>query len=224
MKDTVLNNLDKYVVKDERIKQLLLQIKESGKQSFLLTNSDYAYTNGVMEYLIGKDWTSYFNITVVNAHKPKWFAEGTVFREVNTETGALKIGIHTGPLKQGEVYSGGSCDAFRRLVKARGKDVLYIGDHIFGDVLRSKKARGWRTFLVVPELTQELTVWTERKPLFKQIHTEFKSSLSNEMDSEYEVDHERPSLRRSTSKTISKVERYADVYASIGRSRLKSGQ
>lgn len=60
-----------------------------------------------MEYLIGKDWTSYFNITVVNAHKPKWFAEGTVFREVNTETGALKIGIHTGPLKQGEVYSGG---------------------------------------------------------------------------------------------------------------------
>lgn len=32
----------------------------------------------------------------------------------------------------------GSCDAFRRLVRARGKDVLYIGDHIFGDVLRSK--------------------------------------------------------------------------------------
>lgn len=24
-------------------------------------------------------------------------------------------------------------------MKARGKDVLYIGDHIFGDVLRSKK-------------------------------------------------------------------------------------
>uniref|UniRef100_A0A915CCE4 Cytosolic purine 5-nucleotidase n=1 Tax=Parascaris univalens TaxID=6257 RepID=A0A915CCE4_PARUN len=240
MKDTVLNNLDKYVVKDERIKQLLLQIKESGKQSFLLTNSDYAYTNGVMEYLIGKDWTSYFNITVVNAHKPKWFAEGTVFREVNTETGALKIGIHTGPLKQGEVYSGGSCDAFRRLVKARGKDVLYIGDHIFGDVLRSKKARGWRTFLVVPELTQELTVWTERKPLFKRLNAleslladayrdldsnakekpvitsiiEAIKSLSNEMDSEYGI---LGSLFRSGSRTTffaSQVERYADVYAS----------
>ncbi|KHN83148.1 Cytosolic purine 5'-nucleotidase [Toxocara canis] len=239
MKNIILNNLDKYVVKDARIKQLLLQIKNSGKQSFLLTNSDYAYTNGLMEYMIGKDWTSYFNITVVNAHKPKWFAEGTVFREVNTESGVLKIGIHTGPLKQGEVYSGGSCDAFRRLVKARGKDVLYIGDHIFGDVLRSKKARGWRTFLVIPELTQELMVWTERKPLFERLNTleclladaykdldsnakekpvittimEAIKSLSNEMDSEYGI---LGSLFRSGSRTTffaSQVERYADVYA-----------
>jgi len=38
------------------------------------------------------------------------------------------------------VYSGGSCDVFTKLVRARGKDVLYVGDHIFGDVLRSKKA------------------------------------------------------------------------------------
>ncbi|VDM42249.1 unnamed protein product [Toxocara canis] len=209
MKNIILNNLDKYVVKDARIKQLLLQIKNSGKQSFLLTNSDYAYTNatqegalGLMEYMIGKDWTSYFNITVVNAHKPKWFAEGTVFREVNTESGVLKIGIHTGPLKQGE-------------------------------------ARGWRTFLVIPELTQELMVWTERKPLFERLNTleclladaykdldsnakekpvittimEAIKSLSNEMDSEYGI---LGSLFRSGSRTTffaSQVERYADVYA-----------
>lgn len=63
----------------------------------------------------------------------------------------------------------GSCEAFRRLVKCRGKDVLYIGDHIFGDVLRSKKTRGWRTFLVVPELNRELSVWTERRTLFDKL-------------------------------------------------------
>lgn len=63
----------------------------------------------------------------------------------------------------------GSCDSFRCLVKARGKDVLYIGDHIFGDVLRSKKTRGWRTFLVVPELEHELQVWTGRRPLFEKL-------------------------------------------------------
>jgi hypothetical protein len=34
--------------------------------------------------------------------------------------------------------------------------VLYVGDHIFADVLRSKKALGWRTLLVVPELDAEL--------------------------------------------------------------------
>lgn len=61
-----------------------------------------------MTYLIGSDWPSYFDIAIVDARKPLWFAEGTVFREVDTSTGALKIGIHTGPLKKGVVYSGGN--------------------------------------------------------------------------------------------------------------------
>lgn len=55
------------------------------------------------------------------------------------------------------------------LIEAKGKDVLYVGDHIFGDILRSKKEHGWRTFLVVPEMSQELKVWTEQKNLFDQI-------------------------------------------------------
>lgn len=60
-----------------------------------------------MRYLLGPDWTSYFDITIVDAKKPLWFAEGTVFREVNTVTGAKNIGIHAGPLRQGAVYAGG---------------------------------------------------------------------------------------------------------------------
>lgn len=45
MKQIILDNKEKYIIKDERLKQLLLQIRKSGKQSFLLTNSDYSYTN-----------------------------------------------------------------------------------------------------------------------------------------------------------------------------------
>lgn len=75
-----------------------------------------------------------------------------MFREVDVKTGVLKLGVHVGPLKAGKVFAGGSCESFCRLMNARGKDVLYVGDHIFGDVLRSKKSRGWRTFLIVPEL------------------------------------------------------------------------
>lgn len=55
------------------------------------------------------------------------------------------------------------------LIGAKGKDVLYIGDHIFGDILKSKKTRGWRTFLVVPEMTQELYVWTTKRHLIDQL-------------------------------------------------------
>lgn len=169
MKNLVLKNLPKYVEKDTRIIALLKQLRENDRKTFLLTNSGYDYTNGIMNYLIGEDWAEHFDITIVDACKPTFFAEGTVFREVNRDTGALKIGIHAGPLKKGAVYSGGSCDAFRQLLKMRGRDVLYVGDHIFGDVLKSKKTRGWRTFLVVPELNHELSVWTGRKPLFEKL-------------------------------------------------------
>ena len=49
------------------------------------------------------------------------------------------------------------------LLNVRGKDILYVGDHIFGDILKSKKRQGWKTMLVVPELTKELQVWDEEK-------------------------------------------------------------
>lgn len=70
-----------------------------------------------------------------------------------------------------EVYSGGSCDVFTEMIGAKGKDVLYIGDHIFGDILKSKKIRGWRTFLIVPELVQELHVWTDKCQLFAELQS-----------------------------------------------------
>lgn len=34
--------------------------------------------------------------------------------------------------------------------------MLYVGDHIYGDIVKSKKDIGWRTMLVVPELELEL--------------------------------------------------------------------
>ena len=83
----------------------------------------------------------------------------------------------------------GSCDAFRQLVRARGKDVLYIGDHIFGDVLRSKKVCGWRTFLVVPELNHELGVWIGRRELFDELQRldAFMANLYKNLDANTRV-------------------------------------
>lgn len=43
------------------------------------------------------------------------------------------------------------------------QQVLYVGDHIYGDILRSKKSLGWRTMLVVPELETELRVLSRCK-------------------------------------------------------------
>ncbi|NWJ06102.1 5NTC nucleotidase, partial [Crypturellus undulatus] len=63
----------------------------------------------------------------------------------------------------------GSSDLVCDLLGVKGKDILYMGDHIFGDILKSKKRQGWRTFLVVPELARELHVWTEKSELFEEL-------------------------------------------------------
>ena len=75
--------------------------------------------------------------------------------------------------KHVQSYFTGSCDVLSKLIGAKGKDVLYAGDHIFGDVLKSKKLRGWRTYLVVPELSRELHVWTDKHKLFDQLQGTF---------------------------------------------------
>jgi hypothetical protein len=42
-----------------------------------------------------------------------------------------------------------------------GDRILYVGDHIYGDILRSKKSSLWRTCMVVEELERELA-WLDR--------------------------------------------------------------
>jgi len=245
-KDTV-NNMEKYVHRDERLITLLERMQEHGK-TFLLTNSDYDYSNKIMEFLLDfpssngtkKDWTTYFDYIVVDARKPLFFSEGTTLRQIDRETGALKLGMHTGPILEHRVYSGGSCDVLSKMMGAKGKDVMYIGDHIFGDILKCKKIRGWRTFLVIPELSQELHVWTDKRTLYNKLQaletllgdlyrhldssTKEKPDISKVQKGIQEVGHEMDmsygllgSLLRSGSRQTffaAQVCRYADLYAS----------
>ncbi len=65
---------------------------------------------------------------------------------------------------QPQVFQGGSYrDLHRMLGVASGDQVLYVGDHIYGDIVKAKKAIGWRTMLVVPELQLELQLQEETK-------------------------------------------------------------
>ena len=47
LKQITVDNLSTYVVKDERLPMLMQRILESGAKTFLLTNSDWWYTNNV---------------------------------------------------------------------------------------------------------------------------------------------------------------------------------
>uniref|UniRef100_A0A8B9MDM4 5'-nucleotidase domain containing 4 n=1 Tax=Accipiter nisus TaxID=211598 RepID=A0A8B9MDM4_9AVES len=226
LKEKTLENLEKYVVKDPRVPLLLSRMKEVGKV-FLATNSDYNYTDAIMSYLFDfsdghkqaetpqRPWRSYFDLIVVDTRKPLFFAEGTVLRQVNTDTGKLRIGTYTGPLQHCAVYSGGSSDMVCDLLGVKGKDILYMGDHIFGDILKSKKRQGWRTFLVVPELARELQVWTEKSELFEELRSLdlFLAELYQHLDS---GSSERPDIS-SIKRRIQKVTHEMDMcYGKMG--------
>ncbi|XP_031947726.1 uncharacterized protein LOC116435496 isoform X2 [Corvus moneduloides] len=91
---------------------------QAGHKAAPENNSDYTYTDAIMSYLFDfsqgdkadvpqRPWRSYFDLIVVDTRKPLFFAEGTVLRQVDTDTGKLRIGTYTGPLQHCAVYSGG---------------------------------------------------------------------------------------------------------------------
>ncbi|XP_076876468.1 5'-nucleotidase, cytosolic II, like 1 isoform X2 [Brachyhypopomus gauderio] len=248
LKERTLKNLDKYVIRDPRIPLFLERIKKVAKV-FLATNSSYSYTEAILKFLLDsppdskspkKLWRSFFDLVVVDTQKPLFFAEGTVLRQVDTDTGKLLIGTYTGDLQHGTVYSGGSSDIICDLLDVKGKDILYVGDHIFGDILKSKKRQGWKTFLVVPELTNELQVWTDNSIMFEELrqldislaelHKQSGSGCIDTSDIDFinakikkityslEMAYGKMGslLRCGSTKTLfaSQLLRYADLYAS----------
>jgi 5'-nucleotidase len=168
----VTSDLTRYLDRDPLLPSALHRLRSAGKKLFLLTNSPYHYTNTVMSHLLASDtrrypgWQNYFDVIICAAKKPRWFGEGTPFMEriEFPEFGGQdgpKLGSELrkvqGSLERGRIYEGGSLSEFENRLALFGRKVLYVGDHIYGDILRSKKESTWRTALVIQELDQELT-------------------------------------------------------------------
>eukprot|EP00106_Octopus_bimaculoides_P019567 XP_014787009.1 PREDICTED: cytosolic purine 5'-nucleotidase-like [Octopus bimaculoides] len=123
-------------------------------------------------------------------------------------------------MKKGQIYSGGSCSGLSQMIGATGKDVLYIGDHIYGDILKSKKERGWRTFLIIPELKHELKVWTDKKHLFEEI-SDLEVELSRiyrDLDSSSQENPSSQHIRNSLKDVKGKMDLAYGLLGSLFRS------
>jgi HAD superfamily 5'-nucleotidase-like hydrolase len=147
MKAEILQHRDFFIQRGHQLALALDRLKRAGKKLFLLTNSEWTFTDGVLGHLLnGQDearphWEDYFDLVVVSSRKPLFF------------TGTQEALPIPG---QANAFTGGHTAWLEARLQAEGEQILYVGDHIYGDVLRSKKNASWRTLLLVPELEREL--------------------------------------------------------------------
>jgi 5'-nucleotidase len=176
LKSVIRADLARFLKPDDELAATLHRLRSSGKRLFLLTNSLWDYTDALMRFLLdGKlpaysSWRSYFDIVIVGGAKPAFFTDRNPFVEIEPVSGrALGEVTARSALHRGRVYQGGNLFAFEQKTGIRGDHVLYVGDHIYGDILRAKKSSVWRTAMIVQELEDELAVSERHAERLRQL-------------------------------------------------------
>jgi 5'-nucleotidase len=161
LKAEILANPEMYVDLDPALPLTLLDQKEAGKKLLLITNSEWSYTNSMMTYAFdrflppGQTWRDLFAMVVVSSRKPAFFHSANMMFEVVGDEGPTLRPVEGAPV-EGGAYFGGRAELVEKALGVDGDQILYIGDHMFGDVHQSKKLLRWRTALILRELEDEL--------------------------------------------------------------------
>ncbi len=159
LKADILAAPERYVLRDEETALTLVDQKRAGKKLLLITNSDWTYTDPMMRFAIepflprGVGWRELFDVIVVSARKPSFFTAESPLYEVVSDDGLLRP---IDRLRAGVVHAGGSTKQLERHLGLSGDEILYVGDHMFGDVHVTKAVLRWRTALILRELEGEV--------------------------------------------------------------------
>ena len=161
LKGEVLADPDRFIEPDPKVVPMLIDQREAGKQLMLITNSEWEYAEKILSHVFdpqlpnGTTWQDLFDTVIVSASKPDFFERNqALYRVVDEDRALLKPAY--GPMEPGGVYFGGSAHQVEKSLGLSGDEILYVGDHLFGDVHASKSALRWRTALVIHELDAEI--------------------------------------------------------------------
>lgn len=194
LKGEVRKNVKKYIVQDKESVEALEKFKRHGKNLWVITNSDYEYSKLLLDYAITpflkehKSWQDLFNIVVTLANKPKFFTDKLPLLKVDPKTGLMKN--HHGQIEEG-IYQGGCAQTIQKSSGLTGEQILYLGDHIYGDVLQIKKTCNWRTGLVIDELIHETEANTKSAPISAEINILMKQKIDMEQKLDQLFDREQ---------------------------------
>ncbi|XP_024022937.1 cytosolic purine 5'-nucleotidase [Morus notabilis] len=158
LKSEIMSKPELFVEPDPDLPLALLDQKEAGKKLLLITNSDFHYTDKMMQHSFNRflpndmGWRDLFDIVIVSARKPEFFQMSHPMYEVVTGEGLMRPCFKA---QTGGLYSGGSAQMVENYLNIHGDEILYVGDHIYTDVSQSKVHLRWRTALICRELEDE---------------------------------------------------------------------
>jgi HAD superfamily 5'-nucleotidase-like hydrolase len=171
IKREIVREPERFILKDPNLPATLVSFKAQGKKLFLLTNSEPYFTQIVMHHLLDgahdsyPAWRDYFDVVVVSARKPDFYeSERQLVLLGQEEMRAAGMPANCAP-----VHVGGSARALERHAGHSGEEVLYVGDHTFGDILRAKKRPGWRTAMLIEELRSEIELDRSLAPEYQHV-------------------------------------------------------
>ncbi|MEO8801346.1 MAG: HAD-IG family 5'-nucleotidase [Polyangiaceae bacterium] len=193
--NAVMADLPRFVKRDADLAPTLHKLRSSGKKLFVLTNSRYEYTDRMMTYLLGDamaeypSWKNYFDVVVVAATKPAFFQEKRPLLErEGDKVKPASLADRNKPRKPGTsrtvpIYEGGNLVDFERVLGVSGDQVLYVGDHIYGDILRSRKDSAWSTAMIMQELETEVLAYEACQQDFAQAqqYEDMREHLENDL-------------------------------------------
>ena len=147
--------------------KLLIKLKEKGKYLFFATNSNYSYSNFILEKTIGKNYDKYFDLCFFKSSKPNFFQKS---KELDLKCFFLDKSEFSCNELSDEIYnkikngnkklSGGSYylveKYFEKLLSKTDIKYLFVGDNILSDCQASSKLQKWNSILIYDDIKLEL--------------------------------------------------------------------
>ncbi len=159
LKADIIADPDRFVALDPETPLALMDQRAAGKRVVLITNSEWSYTQAMMSYAfdrflpVGLGWRDLFDLVIVSARKPAFFWESMPLFQVLDAEGRLMPVRASAGLRG--VFLGGNATLVEEMLGLSGAEILYVGDHMYGDVHVSKGVRRWRTALILRELEED---------------------------------------------------------------------
>jgi HAD superfamily 5'-nucleotidase-like hydrolase len=184
IKSVVVKNFNKYVIKDSKVAFLLEKYKAHGKKLMIITNSDYNYSKALLDYALNPFWKKHnrwedvIDLTITLAVKPRFFERSGNFLKIEPDSGLMSN--YRGLVDKG-FFQGGWFQKVQDDFGVEGSEILYLGDHIYGDVVSIKKRCSWRTALVLGDLEGELIGIEESKGIQENVDKLMRQKTDLEM-------------------------------------------